>query len=105
MYDEWAFKSDIESAETQIVRVRGTLATDSGEVLHNWLTAGSGIGLKTGWDVSNDLRLGTLMECLNSYWCNEATLYACFFGRMHIPFRVKAFTDTLLERLKSLATV
>jgi molybdate transport repressor ModE-like protein len=105
MYDEWAFKSDIESAETQIVRVRGTLAADSGEVLHNWLTAGSGIGLKTGWDVSNDLRLGTLVECLSSYWCNEATLYACFFGRMHIPFRVRAFIDTLLERLRSLETV
>ena len=96
VFDQWPF---IENGQRRTVRVRGTLSSTSGEVMHDWVMAGMGIGLKAMWDVHDDLREGRLQECLPDYWCDEIELYACFASHAHMPRRVKAFTSFLVEAL------
>ena len=96
VFDQWPF---IENGQRRTVRVRGTLSSTSGEVMHDWVMAGMGLGLKALWDVHDDLREGRLQECLPDYWCDEIELYACFASHAHMPRRVKAFTSFLVEAL------
>ncbi|XAH23834.1 LysR family transcriptional regulator [Xylophilus sp. GW821-FHT01B05] len=100
VFDEWPF---LEDGKRRVVTVRGTLSSTSGEVLHDWVLASMGIGLKALWDVEADLRQGRLTECLADHWCDEIALYACFPSRAHMPRRVRAFTNFLVEALATLA--
>lgn len=99
VFDEWPF---VENGVRRVVSVRGSLSSTSGEVLHDWVLAGGGIGLKALWDIAADLREGRLIECLRPYWCDEIDLYACFASHAHMPRRVRAFMAFLIEALNSL---
>ena len=96
VFDEWVFA---EGGGQRKVRVSGSLASTSGEVVHDWIMAGLGPGLKALWDVEVDLREGLLVECLPDHWCDEIALYACFASHGHRPLRVRAFTAFLAETL------
>ena len=98
VFDQWPFN---ENGKRRLVSVRGTLASTSGEVLHDWVLASMGIGLKALWDVHDELRSGALVECLPDYWCDEIELYACFASRGHMPRRVRAFTTFLVEQISA----
>jgi DNA-binding transcriptional LysR family regulator len=98
VFDEWPFMVD---GRRQVIRVRGTLATTSGEVLHDWTLAGAGLGLKALWDVRKDLQEGNLVECLREYWCDEISLFAVYASHAHIPKRCRAFTEFLTEALQA----
>ena len=95
-FDEWVFAED---GKRRTVQVSGSLASTSGEVVHDWIMAGLGPGLKALWDVEVDLREGLLVECLPGYWCDEIALYACLANHDHMPLRVRAFTAFLAETL------
>ena len=94
--DDWVF---VDGGQRRTVHVRGSLASSSGEVVHDWIMAGLGPGLKALWDVDIDLREGLLVECLPDHWCDEIELYACFASHGHMPLRVRAFTHFLAETL------
>lgn len=96
VFDDWAFAED---GRRRAVHVSGSLASTSGEVVHDWIMAGLGPGLKALWDVREDLREGLLVECLPDFWCDEIALYACFASHGHMPLRVRAFTAFLAEAL------
>jgi len=96
IFDQWPF---VEADKRRTVHVRGTLSSTSGEVVHDWVLAGMGIGLKALWDVHEEIRAGSLVECLADYWCDEIELYACYASRGHMPRRVRAFTTFLVEQL------
>ena len=96
VFDQWPF---IEGGQRRVVQVRGTLSSTSGEVIHNWVMAGMGIGLKALWDIHEDLHAGTLVACLGDHWCDEIELFACFPSRGHLPRRVRAFTSFLADHI------
>ena len=98
MFDQWPF---LEHGKRRTVHVQGSLASTSGEVVHDWVLAGMGIGLKALWDIQQDLQRGTLLACLSDYWCDEIDLYACYPSQLHIPHRVRAFTSYLDQALQS----
>jgi len=100
VFDQWPFS---ERGKRRVVQVRGTLSSTSGEVMHDWILAGMGIGLKALWDVDAELRSGELVECLPAYWCDEIELYACYPSRGHMPLRVRAFTNFLAEHIAQAA--
>lgn len=102
VFDRWPF---VEDGIRREVSVRGSLSSTSGEVLHDWVLAGRGIGLKALWDVATDLQEGRLVECLRPYWCDEIELYACFASHAHMPRRVRAFADFLAEALGAVDSV
>jgi DNA-binding transcriptional LysR family regulator len=96
VFDRWPFN---EQGKRRFVHVQGTLSSTSGEVMHDWIVAGEGIGLKALWDVHEEVRSGALVECLSPYWCDEIELYACFASRGHMPQRVRTFTDYLAAQV------
>lgn len=99
IYDSWTLLGPEGPREYQI---GGSLVADSSDTIHQWILAGSGIGVKALWDVREDLETGRLVELLPSHACDEICLYATHMSRRHVPPRIRAFIDLLAERLPSL---
>jgi DNA-binding transcriptional LysR family regulator len=97
VYDDWPFTVH---GERQYLHVRGRLTTNSGEVLHQWILAGRGIGMKMLWDIEADLEAGRLVECLAAYACDDVELYATYPTRAYLAPRVRVFIDFIAARLR-----
>jgi DNA-binding transcriptional LysR family regulator len=88
--DAWSFQ---EGGKRFDLNVSGSLTTTSGEVIHNWVHAGRGIALKAVWDIQPDLVAGTIVECLEDFWCDEIDLFAICANRQHLSPRIRVFLD------------
>jgi DNA-binding transcriptional LysR family regulator len=88
--DAWSFQQGGKRFE---LTVSGSLTTTSGEVVHNWVRAGKGIGLKVVWDIQPDLDAGTIVECLSDFWCDQIDLFAILASRQHLFPRIRVFLD------------
>ncbi|MFL9880508.1 LysR substrate-binding domain-containing protein [Herbaspirillum rhizosphaerae] len=64
-----------KGAET--VKVAGGLASNHGEIIHQWAVDGHGIILRSIWDVAASLKDGTLVRVLPGYF-QEADLCAVY---------------------------
>jgi DNA-binding transcriptional LysR family regulator len=89
----------MESGKVTETQIRGTLATDNGQVLHAWALAGCGVALKAHWDIEDDLRTGRLVELLAPYACDGIKLYAAYPSRQYLPPRTRVFTDFMAKSL------
>jgi DNA-binding transcriptional LysR family regulator len=94
--DRWRFR---ENGAVRTVEVGGTLSTTNGELLHEWVLEGRGLGLKALWNVEADLVAGRLVECLADYACDEVGLYATFQKQAFMPRRIRVFLDHLIDAL------
>jgi DNA-binding transcriptional LysR family regulator len=94
--DSWVFQENGHRFE---VIVRGTLTTTSGEVVHDWVRAGAGVALKATWDLLPELTNGTIVQCLEPFWCDEIDLFAICADRTHQPRRIRAFLDFIAANL------
>jgi DNA-binding transcriptional LysR family regulator len=94
--DTWSFQ---EGGKRFVLVVNGSLTTTSGEVVHNWVYAGKGIALKVVWDIQPDLVAGTIVECLNDFWCDEVDLFAICANRQHLSPRIRVFLDYVAATL------
>ena len=97
--DSWVFQENGERFE---IVVSGTLTTTSGEVVHDWVRAGRGIALKACWDLQQDLSDGSIVQCLNDYWCDEIDLFAISANRKHLSPRIRVFLDFISARLPAM---
>ena len=97
VYDRWTFH---EEGQPRVVQVKGTLATTSGEVVHEWLLEGRGVAQKALWNVGGDLRDGRLIECLAPYTRDDVALYATFERQLYMPPRMRVFLDFMIEELQ-----
>ena len=96
--DTWNF---IDEKGPREIRVNGNLATSSGEVMHEWLLNGRGIGLKALWDIEDDLVQGRLIECLAGFTDDRLELCASFVGRPYLLPRTRVFVDFIAEALNT----
>ena len=96
--DTWRF---LDERGHRDIRVNGSLATDSGEVMHEWLLNGRGIGQKALWDIEDDLEAGRLVECLAGFTDDRLELCASFVGRPYLLPRTRAFVDFIAEALSA----
>jgi DNA-binding transcriptional LysR family regulator len=94
--DDWSFQ---EGGKRFEVTVNGALTTTSGEVVHNWLSAGRGIALKAVWDIQPELEAGRIVECLKDFWCDEIELFAICASREHLFPRIRVFLDFIAAKL------
>jgi DNA-binding transcriptional LysR family regulator len=99
--DSWAFQDLGQRFE---VKVGGTLTTTSGEVVHDWVRAGRGIALKASWDLAQEIKEGTIVQCLAQFWCDPIDLFAITANRTHQPHRIRAFLDFIAKKLPSIST-
>jgi len=96
LFDRWQF---VEGDKRREVQVRGTLSSNSAEVVHGWALAGRGIALKALWDIEDDLKAGRLIELLGSFSYPDLDLYATYATRSHLPLRVRVFIDFIAEAI------
>jgi DNA-binding transcriptional LysR family regulator len=99
VFDRWCF---IVDGVQQEVVVSGALTANGADVVHSWLLAGSGIGIKARWDIQTDLEDGRLVEVLAPYNHNLLNLYAVYSSRRHLPQRIRMFIDFISSGLQNL---
>ncbi|WP_374276147.1 LysR family transcriptional regulator [Brevundimonas sp.] len=97
LLDRWMF--DIDGV-MESVTVKPALSTNNGEVVHEWLLAGAGIGMKSVWDVGEDLERGRLVELFPDTLRERADIFIVYPDRRNLPLRVRALIDFLSAELK-----
>lgn len=96
--DTWHF---IDENGPRELHVSGSLATNSGEVMHEWMLNGRGIGYKALWDIEEDLEQGRLIECLAGFTDDRLELCASFVGRPYLLPRTRVFVDFIADALNT----
>ncbi len=99
-YALWRFGS---GGRTETVRVRGSLASNDGEVVRDWAIAGHGLILRSWWDVADVVARGKLVTVLDGYRTPEANVYAVYPVPRNLPAKVRLLVDFLAEFLAARA--
>lgn len=97
-FGRWKLKGS-DGIET--VRVKGSLSTNNGEVVHGWAIDGHGIILRSTWDVGPSLKSGSLVRVLPQYE-QEADVWAVYPSRLSSSAKVRVcvqFLEKWLDRL------
>jgi DNA-binding transcriptional LysR family regulator len=85
---------------TQVVKIRGNMTTNDGEVAVNWALDGHGILMRAEWDIVHHLHSGRLVQVLPAYSTPDADIYAIYPARHRASARVLAFVDYLSLSLR-----
>ncbi len=89
-----------EGSPTDIsVPVTGSLHVDDDEALSQAVLGGLGLALLPTFIVGAELRTGRLQAVLSEYIPVERHVYALYLPTRHLPSKVRAFIDFLLERI------
>lgn len=81
--------------------VSGNLLINNGQTMKQMLLAGAGIGRVGYWHVADDIQAGKLVSLLEKYNPGDLEIiHAVYVGGSHVPHRVRAFIDFLVEALK-----
>ena len=95
-YGTWRLSTGHGSRQRQaVVKTRGNLATNDGEIAVSWALEGHGIVMRAAWDVARHLRSGRLVQVLPGWDTPEADIYAVVPQRLQLSTRVRAFVDFL----------
>ncbi len=86
-----------DGKQQTMVKVRGPLSTNHGEIAVDWALAGHGIVLRSEWDVAAYLRAGQLLRVLDPWIGNSADIHAIYPQRHHLSATVRVFLDFLAE--------
>jgi DNA-binding transcriptional LysR family regulator len=92
-----------------LLRGRGTtrsrsfrsLIANGADVVHSWILAGSGIGIKARCDIETDPENGSLVQVLAPYSHDLINLYAVYPSQSHSPQRMRMLS-TLSHRATEL---
>jgi len=80
----------------EAVRVMSRLRTNSSEVVREAVLAGSGIALRSTWDVGPELKSGALVRVLPAYASSRrVAVHAVYPSRRHLEHKLRAFLDFL----------
>lgn len=88
---DWRF----EGTESASVRVAATFLTNDGQAAHALALQGSGLVVKSIWDVGDDLLAGRLQRLLPQHSMPAAPLQAILPHGRNLPLRVRLFLDYL----------
>lgn len=78
----------------EVVRVKGRLSTNNGELVHQWAIDGHGIILRSIWDVGQSLADGRLIRILPEY-SQEADVWAIYPARLETVANVRVCVQFL----------
>jgi LysR family transcriptional activator of dmlA len=85
---------------TRNVRVKGSLASNHGDVVRQWALAGHGIMLRSYWDIAENLKRGELVHVLPALW-QPADIWAVTKIRSENSSRTRLCIRHLRDRLRS----
>ena len=82
----------------QTVRVKGNIRSNSFEFMREALLAGLGLGLRSTWDIADELKSGELKIVLPEYRGSaNVAVYAVYPCRDFMPAKVNVFIEYLAE--------
>jgi DNA-binding transcriptional LysR family regulator len=87
-----------DGKQQTMVKVRGPLSTNHGEIAVDWALAGHGVVLRSEWDIAAYLRSGHLCRVLEPWVGSSADIHAIYAPRHHLSAKVRVFIDFLAER-------
>lgn len=93
---EWIFLS--AEGETR-VRTTGRYRVNNGDALKEAVIAGTGIARLQTFVAGPDIAAGRLVRILPNHRMTAQALYAVFPERRHLPVKVRAFVDFVVERI------
>lgn len=81
----------------EVFKPQSVLQTNSSEVVREAVVSGMGIGFRSTWDISSELKRGVLKRVLPAYGgAADVAIYAVYSGRRLVPLKVRAFVDYLV---------
>ncbi len=93
--EQWRFERDGRSA---VVKATGSLRASSNELLKLAALQGQGIVLQPSFNVSQELRDGSLVPLLTDYDAGALGIFVVYPNRKHQTAKVRSFIDTLVGR-------
>ena len=96
---EWTFHDQDDVTLNTVVRASHTIW--SGDALREAVVAGLGIAQATWWLVRKDLEAGTVRPVLDDYACAGQPVSVIYPANRHLPRKVRAFIDFLVEITKN----
>jgi DNA-binding transcriptional LysR family regulator len=88
----WYFQKD---GKPVIIKVKGNLDCNDGELLHRWACEGIGLAWRSTWEIQTQLQAGELITVLDDYALPEYDIMAVYMQQRHLPAKVRFFIDTL----------
>ncbi len=100
-YGVWRFNESKQTNASKMIKTRGNLATNDGEIAVNWALDGHGILLRAEWDVAKHLQTGRLIQILEGYQTPDADIYAIYSEKHKTSARLKSFIDFVTRKFKA----
>ena len=101
--NQWPFRAADGSVAR--VRVRGNFRSDNGDALFELLLQGLGVAWAADFLALPHLAAGRLVPLLTEHAVDERTaIHAVYPQRRHLPAKVRAFIDFLVERFQPVAS-
>lgn len=92
VYGTWRI---LKGKQVELVKVRGAVSSNDGDVVMHWALAGHGIVQRSEWDAAQYLASGQLIEVMPGYSLPSADLYAFYLSRRNLPAKIRSFIDFL----------
>jgi DNA-binding transcriptional LysR family regulator len=83
-----------------VVKVRGALSSNDGDVVLGWAPDGHGILQRSEWDLAKYLASGRLQLLLPDYAPAPADLFVFYPGRQQLLAKVRVFIDFLVAHFR-----
>jgi LysR family transcriptional activator of dmlA len=97
VYGTWRLQ---KGKAVELVKVRGAVSSNDGDIVMNWALDGHGIVQRSEWDVAKYLESGRLREIMRDYRLPDADLYLYYLSRSNLPAKVRAFIDFVAEEFR-----
>jgi DNA-binding transcriptional LysR family regulator len=95
--EHWRFRDP--AGRERVVRVKGNLHSNNGELHAEAAAGGIGIALEPDMILMPYVRDGRLVPLLGEYLSPPLPIYAVYPSRKHLSAKVRVFIDFLVERL------
>ena len=80
----------------ETVKVTGALASNHGEIVHQWFLDGQGVALRSAWDVKENIDSGRLVHILPEYY-QPANIWAVYVSRLATSAKVRVTVEFLRD--------
>jgi DNA-binding transcriptional LysR family regulator len=90
VYGTWRLQ---KGKTEELVKVRGAVSSNDGDIVMHWALSGHGIVQRSEWDAAKYLASGRLKQVMRDYTLPDADLYLYYLSRNNQPAKVRAFID------------
>lgn len=96
---QWHFEA---GGKIQSLAVKGSLDSNNGDIIRDWALAGTGIALKSRWEVAEHIRKGELVPILTDAAPLPVNISALYSSGTIQPPKIRLFLDYLKSQFQTL---